>query len=321
MSKEKGFCIICKSSGYTTLIYKNVSYWEYPDKFQYFKCKDCGLLFQTNIEKSKLARFYDDKSYWSQDLINLKRSGKLEIINRNKFGSIYEFITCKKGKGSIFDIGAGSGSFLSMFDKNKWDVSGFDVSRTASGLAKRLFGVKIMVSKSIADIKIKKKFDFITMLNSIEHIAEPEIYLKKANLLLKKDGYLIIQIPNISSLGFWIFGTKWYPLQPGRHLYDFNPSNIKSLLNKNGFKTVKIVHFNKEHTVYGIFQSIRYLKNKKEKYTSKDGKNMNRNNNLFNDIKKQLTLIAVNLFSYSVYLVGALIGKGDYITVYATKKN
>lgn len=316
-------CIVCGTSKFVVDYYKEVSYWEYPDRFDYFECTNCGLCFQKiKRGQDKQSKFYDNETYWSQDLENLKKSGKLEKLIRQKFGNIYDFILSKKKNGSIFDIGTGSGAFLSMFNQKEWKTYGFDVSKSAALIAKKHYGLKIKVLRNFMNYKVKEKFDFVTMLNSLEHVRYPNKYLKKAKELLKENGYLIIQVPNFASLGSLIFRTKWYPLQPGRHLYNFNPRNIRILLESIGFEVMDINHRNKSHAIYGLFQSIRFLGPKKRLYIKKRNTNKNVDSieiKSLNNYKKKLLVYISNIFSFLIYIIGSLLKKGEYITVYAKK--
>ena len=41
-----------------------------------------------------------------------------------------------------------------------------------------------------------KKFDIITMLNVLEHLADPVLALRQIKKLINKDGILVIDVPN-----------------------------------------------------------------------------------------------------------------------------
>jgi len=318
-----GFCIVCNTPKFVKDFFRDVRYWEYPDKFEYWKCYKCGLIFQKYVVKSNLGKYYENSSYWSQDMDELKSKGLLDKYNWDKFGNIYKFIIENKKKGNILDIGCGSGNFLSMFNRKDWQVFGFDISDFAGKTALKYFNIKIFKPNDILKKNFKRKYDVITMLNSIEHFYEPLLYLERVKNVIKDDGYLIIQVPNISSLGFLIFGKYWYPLQPGRHLFNFNPSNLKKLVEEFGFKVIKIDHFNKNHSIYGIFQSIRYINKGKRKENQvvhiNFEKEVLKKEKLPNE--KYIFVVIANLLSNIIYYLGAFLKKGEYITIYAQREN
>jgi predicted SAM-dependent methyltransferase len=94
--------------------------------------------------------------------------------------------------------------------------------------------------KDLIKYKAKKEyFDIITMNHVLEHIDNPSETVKKINLLLKRNGVLIIGVPNTNSLAYTLFGKNWHQLDVPRHLFDYSDKNLKLLLKKNGFKIIK----------------------------------------------------------------------------------
>lgn len=84
-------------------------------------------------------------------------------------------------------------------------------------------------------------FDSIIGGELIEHLKEPELFVKEAHRLLKKGGILIITTPNKDSLVNRIFHNYEQPNAP-LHFSVFNEKELRNLFEKNGVK-VKQVHF------------------------------------------------------------------------------
>jgi hypothetical protein len=65
--------------------------------------------------------------------------------------------------------------------------------------------------------------------------------LTKIRRILKKDGLLVIQSPNIQSLMAILTKSKWSWLTPPDHLYHFTPATLELLLKKHGFD-IRLLH-------------------------------------------------------------------------------
>jgi predicted SAM-dependent methyltransferase len=84
------------------------------------------------------------------------------------------------------------------------------------------------------------------LLHTLEHIYEPRILINKTQQIIKKDGILIIQVPNIDGLSVKIQnlrGKPWYGYDFSHHLWHFQPKTLKDLLTENNFEIVEIQIF------------------------------------------------------------------------------
>ena len=77
------------------------------------------------------------------------------------------------------------------------------------------------------------------MIETVEHLENPALGLKKCNTALRKGGILVIQTGNIKSLYAKITGRSW-PYFLAGHLTYFSPNTLSKMLEKNGFKIEKI---------------------------------------------------------------------------------
>ena len=120
------------------------------------------------------------------------------------------------------------------------------------------------------DIKSSKykreSFDIITLNHVLEHINNPNETLGEIKRIIKKDGVLIIGVPNTHSIAFKIFRRNWYQLDVPRHIINYSEENLNFLLNKNGFK-VKNVRYNSRPSQFAV--SLMYLLNTKNRTVEK----------------------------------------------------
>jgi len=316
---EEPCCEICRNKRYLKTIMENVEGWESSEKFSFVECQNCGLIFMSpryRFEDQK--KIYSKKEYWALDeLANL--DFKKLIKRREKgFGYLYKKIFKHKNKGVIFDVGMGNGLFLSKFKEKGWEVWGNDISSPALDFAFKKFGIKGILADFLSVNLPQNYFDVITLNNVLEHLHYPFKTLKKINYCLKRDGLLVLVVPNIESLGAKLFWKNWYSLHPGYHLFLFSPHSLKKMLFSAGFKKEKVYHSYFTHNYYSWFESIRhnfspkFKKNKKEKDY---GLNFEKKFGFFRKILKKIGII----FAFLGCQIGQIFKKGEVITVYARK--
>ena len=63
-----------------------------------------------------------------------------------------------------------------------------------------------------------RRFDVLTMWQSLEHVHQPRQVLQAALDLLEPGGKLFVAVPNIDSRPFRRYGPDWYGLDLPRHL-------------------------------------------------------------------------------------------------------
>ena len=165
------------------------------------------------------------------------------------FGGVNEKILKHiKPKEVILDIGCSDGALGKKIKElygNK--VFGIELYKKAADIAKKRLD-KVVVG-DIERIQIpfpKEYFDSVIFADVIEHTAEPEKVLQKVKPLLKKNGRILVSIPNIANifvrlkLLFGKFNYEEWGILDRNHLRFFTLDSTKELIEGNGFKIEKI---------------------------------------------------------------------------------
>jgi 2-polyprenyl-3-methyl-5-hydroxy-6-metoxy-1,4-benzoquinol methylase len=273
-------CEICGSKKINFLFYGDDKLFKIPGKFNLFRCENCKTIFlnpQPSYKESK--RFYPREKYHSlenikteKDSIKTKINLKLYRIYFSEEGNFFKKIlfapikfivrgTIIKKEIKLLDIGCGSGQFLYEMKTLGLGVCGVepgDFNKKDSDKYK----LNIKNTEIIKAKYPKEHFDLITMNHVFEHIGKPNETIKEIQKILKKKGILIIGIPNTNSISKKIFGKNWLALDVPRHLFNYSDKNIKFLLEKNGFKILKI-RYNSRPTQFVV--SLYLLFNIKKK--------------------------------------------------------
>lgn len=273
-------CEICGSKKISFLFYGNDKLFRIPGKFSLFRCKNCKTIFlnpQQSYKESK--KFYPRDKYHSlenikteKDSIKTKINLKLYKIYFSEKGNFFKKILfspikftvrgtiIKKGT-KLLDIGCGSGQFIYEMKNLGLEVYGVepgDFNKEDSNKYKlNIKNLELIKSKYP-----KEYFDLITINHVFEHLGNPNETIKEIRRILKRKGTLIIGIPNTNSISKRIFGKNWLALDIPRHLFNYSDKNIKFLLERNGFKVLKI-RYNSRPTQFVV--SLYFLLNIKKK--------------------------------------------------------
>jgi SAM-dependent methyltransferase len=135
--------------------------------------------------------------------------------------------------------------FLGLMKERGFEVSGFDTSDRAAALARMENGVDVRVGGRLQDAGFPPgSFDLVSLFHVLEHVTDPRGLLAEVRRVLKPGGRIVVQVPNIESWQFRLFGSRWYGLDIPRHVIDFSARSIQRLLRESGFEVRSIRHFN-----------------------------------------------------------------------------
>lgn len=321
---ESPNCAVCETDKYLTALWQGVTTWEHPGKFNFVKCGKCGLVLQSpRATFNEILSYYPSESYWGRDVRKLKKTDDWKEERERAYRHLYKGIFSRKKNGKILDIGSGMGLFLSKFKDKGWEVIGTDISRDIGNYSKKIFNIDVLIGDFVKISLPYQHFDLITMNGVFEHIYSPKETLIKVNKLLKKDGLLVIVVPNIESLGYLIHKNNWYHLQPGRHIYQFSPETLRRILVDCGFKIEEINHSFWAHNYYSLFENIRFRFSRRFEKAEKGGLTK-RNLRDFNkpsklSISKEVGKFTAKILATLGCIIEPLIKRGEVITVYAKK--
>lgn len=203
----------------------------------------------------ELSQYYTNKyfqeghgsysvSYSSEEISYLEL--KASLIYRKTIQLMSE-----SGKGkTLLDIGCGEGWIMHEFNNQGTKVFGIDFSRY--GMEKfhphllDFFKQGDLYNLIEEQISSRSKFDFLTLVNVIEHVTHPVLLINRIKKMMHEKSILVIVAPNDYSplhqlllekkkisKEFWIC----YP----DHLSYFNKESMCNLLDDQGFAVRSIV--------------------------------------------------------------------------------
>jgi SAM-dependent methyltransferase len=181
---------------------------------------------------------FSDAGYFAKGLPGRVRQLTAWAYNKTVYRSIPPFAP----KGNLLDVGCGLGVYLTTVRDLGWRVRGVEIGTAAAQYAREHYGLDVFSgSFDEADLPANH-FDVVTLWHVLEHFPSPAVALSGIRDLLTADGLLILGLPNFASLDRMIFKENWNGYEIPLHLYHFTPISIERLLEKNGYRMLKIVH-------------------------------------------------------------------------------
>lgn len=197
------------------------------------KCS-CGLVFENPIPTEKfISLFYRTPLFRALDWGVLQTSEKVT----KEFGAEARAIkhvnlleqVIKSNGGSIIDIGASEGTFLKIFAEKHPNFERYAIE-PGGNFAHFIDHGVVSVWKDLSLVPDSKKFETITLWHVLEHVREPEVFLKSIKKIMAEDGQLIIEVPDVER-----YGSDIRPIHLD-HIFHFSEKTLTLMAEKSGLK-------------------------------------------------------------------------------------
>jgi 2-polyprenyl-3-methyl-5-hydroxy-6-metoxy-1,4-benzoquinol methylase len=213
------------------------------ESFQIWECATCTLRFTQQVPDSdSIGDYYKSENYISHtDTKKGFINSLYHMVRRRTLKTKKDLISNYTSlSGSLLDIGAGTGAFVSYMAEKNWKVKGLEPDAATRQRAKELYNIKLDATEALWQLPAGS-FDAITMWHVLEHVHELHAYLEKIHELLKPEGSAFIALPNYTSFDARFYKSFWAAYDVPRHLYHFSPRAFKTLIGKHEFVLHEIV--------------------------------------------------------------------------------
>jgi 2-polyprenyl-3-methyl-5-hydroxy-6-metoxy-1,4-benzoquinol methylase len=255
MQAESTSCPICGSSSRYDFSGRNVLLGTDMNRYDYYKCDVCRVLFLHPMpDPQALANLYPDDYVEADDLHRQKTFNPLKLaqlklhhgythLQTNPLAELLAWIVRPflradrsldfSPDGKLLDVGCGNGRFLRSMRTLGWQVQGVEFNGKSVEFCRNT-GLDVHGGDLVSARFPAESFDVITVRHVIEHIPTPQEFMTELARILKPGGCLVIETPNFSSLGWALFGTRWYAAGIPYHLMLFSQGNLAILAGKHG---------------------------------------------------------------------------------------
>ena len=197
------------------------------------KCKICQMIYENpRFPDSVIVEHY-------QNATNKNHDSQSELRTKSFYNSLIKLKNyIPKPGAKVLDIGTAGGSFLVAAEKFGYEAIGLEPSLKLVEAAKKK-KLNVFHGTIESNNLDKRYYDMVCLWDVLEHVCNPREALIASSKLLKPNGIILINYPDVGTLQAKIFGKYfWWYLSV--HLHYFTKDTIKKLAKVCGFK---VVHF------------------------------------------------------------------------------
>ncbi len=198
---------------------------------KFVRCSCCKLIFQNPQEDRERtdSRYGDD--YFRYELNNETNFFGLIKATLNDF-NIENLLPAGS---DVLEVGCATGLFLKYMNGLGYRSVGVELCKESAEYGIKTHNVQI-INNRLENIDFAdKKFDFVHFSHLIEHLNDPAEFLGIIYRLMKPGAIALITTPNSTGLFAGVYKEDWRCIVDD-HLFLFNKSNLRLLLQSAGFK-------------------------------------------------------------------------------------
>jgi 2-polyprenyl-6-hydroxyphenyl methylase/3-demethylubiquinone-9 3-methyltransferase len=151
-----------------------------------------------------------------------------------------------EGKTAL-DVGCGAGLLAEPLARLGANVTGIDASPEVIAVAREhAAAIGLEIDYRVGDVQtLEREFDLVTAMEVIEHVADPQLFVKALAKRLARDGLLVMSTPNATSWSrvmMITLGERLGRIPRGTHDFDkfIGPERMKALLADAGLKCLDV---------------------------------------------------------------------------------
>ncbi len=222
-------------------------------------CRHCTAAYADGIpSQAAFDAYYRDMSKYEDP----RRGGLVSPYDTARFNAIADLAQpyLPGPDCAILDIGCATAGLLAVLKQRGFsDLTGLDPSPTCAEIAKERYGIRVIAGTVPTTTETENKWDFIFLIGVLEHIRELCETLSWVRALLKPNGRVFIEVPDV--LQFVRYATAPFQQLSVEHINFFSSCSLSNLMLRNGFGLVSVSqavhelgHNTMDPTVVGVFQ-------------------------------------------------------------------
>lgn len=212
-------CPLCAESESTT--------WLTKASLRLVRCVRCGMIFANPLPEESGEAYYE-------------RLGEPYYLAPDKLASDYSPVRFERELalvrrfcegGDLLDVGCSTGAFLHELQRRHgtaYRSTGVEISRPALEHARRQ-GLEVIEDSLLEHDFEGRRFDLITFWAVLEHLPDPDAFVRRAADLLRPGGHCVALVPNLESMAVRMLGKRYRYILP-QHLNYFSATTLRRLL-------------------------------------------------------------------------------------------
>lgn len=217
----------------------------YLNGFCHKTCSKCKTLYVSpRLNDVCIGELYSDDYYsemYTRSMLPAFEKRK-QLIGRRKFRQTISYWG-GEGAGRVLDIGAGIGEVTDVFREEGWRSHAVEMNSVAVEWLKER-GHEEVFHGSLADYATSHKFDIIMAWGVIEHVVDPDGFLKQVRNMLAPGGVFVSEVPHGQCL--LVDMARKTGMDPQRilmgeqHIVLYSTQAYIDLHERNGFEQVHL---------------------------------------------------------------------------------
>jgi SAM-dependent methyltransferase len=199
---------------------------------QVVQCRSCSLVYvNPRPDPELIISSYSE----AEDPTFVGQNGDRIKTFRRTIRSVLKGIGKTSGNEMrLLDVGCAGGAFLVAARDAGFQATGVEPSRWMAEFGRNSYGLDIIDGILRPDTFAGGTFDVVTLWDVIEHVPDPEELLTLIHRLLKPEGWLVINYPDIGTVAAKMLGTRW-PFWLSVHLLYYTRRTMREQLTRAGF--------------------------------------------------------------------------------------
>jgi 2-polyprenyl-3-methyl-5-hydroxy-6-metoxy-1,4-benzoquinol methylase len=156
---------------------------------------------------------------------------------------------------NLLDVGAGLAVFPYRMKEAGWQVTALDPDERAAAHARENAGVKSVHADFLQwEPETGENFDVISFNKVLEHIENPLRLLQKAVKILRKDGFIYIEVPDAKAASEGSEREEFFV----EHFHVFSQASLECLAERANMISLSSESINEpsgKFTLYGIYSA------------------------------------------------------------------
>lgn len=192
-------------------------------------CLDCGLIFESPRYPAEviISGYAQSQEAAHDSQYHMRVLSFYRALKKNA-----KFLPSKGAR--VLDIGTAGGAFLEAATQFGYQAYGMEPSKDLVTRGKAR-GLAIEQGTIEEHDFPRNSFDLVTLWDVIEHLPNPKAALLKIRDLLKPNGVLLINFPDIGTWQAKLAGKRfWWILSV--HLHHFSKHTIRDICQRTGYE-------------------------------------------------------------------------------------
>lgn len=215
------------------------------------RCIRCGFAYTLHVAEEAAEHAYYRQDEAAQLRLLLVTHPAWQTLEKERARYIFAQLRRHGAhRRHLLDIGAGAGALLAAAREAGFSATGIEINE-AYRERHRLLGLKVHYGAFPSDFPPTRlgRYDAITLLDVLEHIADPVSFLSATTGYLNEGGAIAVQVPNFNSLLLQIEGPANHNFCPG-HWNHFTPKTLARAAHAAGLRPLLLdTHITELHRI------------------------------------------------------------------------